>query len=254
MGTPGEGAGAAHRRNGPGRPTDGPRPHRPECRGAACGPGARHPAAGGGGRIAGAPSGGGQGGLLSLVRAALPHARRSGGVLPPLAPGHRSRRAHQRRVRPSAPQPRSLRGRRAGLPLVAVHDRPPPHDRRPAPRQPADPSPGRRRRSTRPAAAATSRRTRSRPGPRPRSRDLLAVLSPDQREVVLLRIVADLSVEQVARMLSKREGAIKALQHRALASLRRHRLGRGRTSNQRAEPYPPHASWRLRGVDDRSRH
>jgi RNA polymerase sigma factor (sigma-70 family) len=52
--------------------------------------------------------------------------------------------------------------------------------------------------------------------------DLLAVLSQDQREVVLLRIVADLSVEEVAGMLGKSEGAIKALQHRALAALRRH--------------------------------
>jgi RNA polymerase sigma factor (sigma-70 family) len=51
---------------------------------------------------------------------------------------------------------------------------------------------------------------------------LLAVLSPDQREVVLLRIVADLPVEEVARLMDKREGAVKALQHRALASLRRH--------------------------------
>jgi RNA polymerase sigma factor (sigma-70 family) len=55
-----------------------------------------------------------------------------------------------------------------------------------------------------------------------RVRDLLTVLSPDQRDVVLLRIIADLSVEEVARMLDKREGAIKALQHRALATLRRH--------------------------------
>jgi RNA polymerase sigma-70 factor (ECF subfamily) len=53
-------------------------------------------------------------------------------------------------------------------------------------------------------------------------RTMLAVLSPDQRDVVLLRIVADLSVEEVARLLGKREGAVKALQHRALASLRRH--------------------------------
>jgi RNA polymerase sigma factor (sigma-70 family) len=53
-------------------------------------------------------------------------------------------------------------------------------------------------------------------------RSLLAVLSPDQRDVVLLRIVADLSVEEVARLLDKREGAVKALQHRALAALRRH--------------------------------
>jgi RNA polymerase sigma factor (sigma-70 family) len=55
-----------------------------------------------------------------------------------------------------------------------------------------------------------------------RVRDLLAVLSRDQRDVVLLRIVADLSVEDVARMLGKREGAVKALQHRALNALRRH--------------------------------
>ena len=58
-------------------------------------------------------------------------------------------------------------------------------------------------------------------------RDLVAVLSPDQRDVVLLRIVADLSVEEVARLLGKREGAVKALQHRALASLRRHLDGGG---------------------------
>jgi RNA polymerase sigma-70 factor (ECF subfamily) len=55
-----------------------------------------------------------------------------------------------------------------------------------------------------------------------RVRDLLAVLSRDQREVLLLRIVADLPVEEVARILDKREGAIKALQHRALNALRRH--------------------------------
>jgi RNA polymerase sigma-70 factor (ECF subfamily) len=48
------------------------------------------------------------------------------------------------------------------------------------------------------------------------------VLSADQRDVVLLRIVADQSVEEVARMLGKGEGAIKALQHRALGALRRH--------------------------------
>ena len=53
-------------------------------------------------------------------------------------------------------------------------------------------------------------------------RGMLAVLSPDQRDVVLLRIVADLSVEEVARLTGKREGAVKALQHRALAALRRH--------------------------------
>lgn len=55
-----------------------------------------------------------------------------------------------------------------------------------------------------------------------RVKELLAILSPDQRNVVLLRVVADLSVEEVARILGKREGAIKALQHRAMGALRRH--------------------------------
>lgn len=50
---------------------------------------------------------------------------------------------------------------------------------------------------------------------------LLQTLSPDQRDVVLLRVVADLSLEQTAEVLGKRVGAVKALQHRALASLRR---------------------------------
>lgn len=46
-------------------------------------------------------------------------------------------------------------------------------------------------------------------------------LSPDQRDVVLLRLVADLSVEQAAAALGKRPGAVKALQHRGLEALRR---------------------------------
>src|SRR5438270_3276268 len=51
--------------------------------------------------------------------------------------------------------------------------------------------------------------------------ELLQTLSPDQREVLLLRVVADLSLEQTAMVLGKRVGAVKALQHRALATLRR---------------------------------
>jgi RNA polymerase sigma factor (sigma-70 family) len=50
---------------------------------------------------------------------------------------------------------------------------------------------------------------------------LLGVLSPDQRSVVLLRILGDLSIEQVARALDKRPGAIKQLQRRGLAAVRR---------------------------------
>lgn len=48
----------------------------------------------------------------------------------------------------------------------------------------------------------------------------LASLTSDQRRVLALRVVADLSVEEVARILGKRRGAIKALQHRGLERLR----------------------------------
>lgn len=54
-----------------------------------------------------------------------------------------------------------------------------------------------------------------------RLRELLDGLSADQRDVLLLRIVADLTLEDVAIALGKRRGAIKSLQHRALATLRR---------------------------------
>ena len=54
-----------------------------------------------------------------------------------------------------------------------------------------------------------------------RLRYLLDGLSADQRAVLLLRIVADLPLEQVADAVDKSVGAVKALQHRALASLRR---------------------------------
>ena len=50
---------------------------------------------------------------------------------------------------------------------------------------------------------------------------LLSILSDDQRQVLLLRIVADLPLEEAADALGKTVGAVKSLQHRALASLRR---------------------------------
>jgi RNA polymerase sigma factor (sigma-70 family) len=49
---------------------------------------------------------------------------------------------------------------------------------------------------------------------------LLESLTPDQRTVVLLRVVADLSLEEVASLLGKRVGAVKMLQRRGLAALR----------------------------------
>ena len=54
-----------------------------------------------------------------------------------------------------------------------------------------------------------------------RARELVAALPPDQREVMLLRFFGDLTLEQTASALGKRLEAVKALQHRALARLRK---------------------------------
>jgi RNA polymerase sigma factor (sigma-70 family) len=49
-------------------------------------------------------------------------------------------------------------------------------------------------------------------------------LTTDQRSVLLLRVVGDLTVAEVADVLGKRPGAVKQLQRRAVATLRQ-RLG-----------------------------
>jgi RNA polymerase sigma factor (sigma-70 family) len=49
----------------------------------------------------------------------------------------------------------------------------------------------------------------------------MKALSPDQRAVLLLRILADLSVAEVASILGKSQGAVKTLQRRGLRSLAR---------------------------------
>jgi RNA polymerase sigma factor (sigma-70 family) len=54
-----------------------------------------------------------------------------------------------------------------------------------------------------------------------RVRDLLGRLTSEQRDVLLLRVVGDLSLEEVGRIMGKRVGAVKQLQRRALAALRR---------------------------------
>lgn len=58
-----------------------------------------------------------------------------------------------------------------------------------------------------------------------RATQLLAQLTDEQRQVVALRVIADLSLEDVAHLLGKPVGAVKALQHRALATLRRNFVG-----------------------------
>lgn len=49
--------------------------------------------------------------------------------------------------------------------------------------------------------------------------EALSTLTDEQREVVVLRFVADLSLQEVARMTRRKVEAVKALQHRALQAL-----------------------------------
>lgn len=52
-------------------------------------------------------------------------------------------------------------------------------------------------------------------------RHALSRLTPEQRQVVVLRYLEDFDLDEIAEMLGKPVGAIKALQHRALEALRR---------------------------------
>jgi RNA polymerase sigma-70 factor (ECF subfamily) len=60
-------------------------------------------------------------------------------------------------------------------------------------------------------------------------RRILDRLPPDQRSVLLLRFIADLSIADTARALGKRQGAVKSLQRRALDAIRRE-ISRGAVS------------------------
>jgi RNA polymerase sigma-70 factor (ECF subfamily) len=51
--------------------------------------------------------------------------------------------------------------------------------------------------------------------------EALGLLTDDQREVIVLRFVADLPLEAVADITKRSIGAVKALQHRALSALAR---------------------------------
>ena len=51
--------------------------------------------------------------------------------------------------------------------------------------------------------------------------DLLAPLTDDQRDVLALRLIADLSLEETADVMGKGVGAIKALQRRAVGNLKK---------------------------------
>jgi RNA polymerase sigma-70 factor (ECF subfamily) len=55
-----------------------------------------------------------------------------------------------------------------------------------------------------------------------RIRALILKLVPAQRDVLLLRILSGLTVPEVAAVVGKSEGAVKALQRRGLVALSRH--------------------------------
>jgi RNA polymerase sigma factor (sigma-70 family) len=60
-------------------------------------------------------------------------------------------------------------------------------------------------------------------------RELLDSISPDQRAVLLLRIIGDQTFAEVAKTMGKRQGAVKALQRRGLAAVRQELARRGVT-------------------------
>jgi RNA polymerase sigma-70 factor (ECF subfamily) len=51
---------------------------------------------------------------------------------------------------------------------------------------------------------------------------MAGVLTPDQADVVLLRVLVGLDVEQVANVLGKRPATVRVLQHKALRRLAAH--------------------------------
>ena len=63
-------------------------------------------------------------------------------------------------------------------------------------------------------------------------------LTPEQREVVVLRFVGDLPLVDVAHIMRRRVGAVKALQHRALETLSR-RLAPPAPVEEPGIPSPP---------------
>ncbi|HEX8132236.1 MAG TPA: sigma-70 family RNA polymerase sigma factor [Actinomycetes bacterium] len=80
----------------------------------------------------------------------------------------------------------------------------------------------------------------------------LQQLSPDQREVLLLRMAAGLTTPEVAAVLRKSTGAVKALQHRGLASLAR-MLGLRNPHEPPGPPYPSLDPARLSSTEEHER-
>ena len=66
---------------------------------------------------------------------------------------------------------------------------------------------------------------------------LLGQLTDDQREVLALRIIGDLTIDQIAEMTGKRRGSVKQLQRRGLRRLER-LLADEADGDSLAPPYP----------------
>lgn len=91
----------------------------------------------------------------------------------------------------------------------------------------------RRREARRPATPIPHERLRASPSvDDPEAETLAAVglgelepaldlLTDEQRTVLLLRVIGDLSIAEVARIVGRRQGAVKQLQRRAAAAMRR---------------------------------
>jgi RNA polymerase sigma-70 factor, ECF subfamily len=77
----------------------------------------------------------------------------------------------------------------------------------------------------------------------------LQELSPDQREVLLLRMAGGMTAPEVAAALGKTTNAVKALQHRGLASLARV-LGLRSLRETQERPYPSPDSGRLTSQEE----
>lgn len=82
-----------------------------------------------------------------------------------------------------------------------------------------------------------------------RALDLLDALTVDQREVIALRVLGDLTLAQTAEALGRDIGSVKSLQHRGLARLRRC-LEQEERKEISARPYPDSAPvrWEPRHV------
>lgn len=57
-------------------------------------------------------------------------------------------------------------------------------------------------------------------------RRVLGMLSPKQRDVILLRVVVGMSIEETATVTGQTPGAVKSLQSRGLAAIRRNICGK----------------------------